>query len=206
MQRQCGTCTLCCKLLPMKRDDHRDIPALLAAMVEAGMERPGVEAIPDFDKEAGVRCQHQRMKGCAIYRTRPFGCRYWNCRWLVNTAGNTPRPDRARYVLDIMPDFITFIDHQSGQKGTLEVIQIWVDPAHREAWRDPALLAYLEEESKEGRAAIIRYSATDAFTLIPPALSDDGEWHEIASQSIRREHSFAERIVGIATAFNRGKS
>jgi len=42
LMRQCGGCTLCCKLLP----------------------------VPPLEKLAGQRCQHQRHgKGCAVYET-----------------------------------------------------------------------------------------------------------------------------------------
>ena len=79
MNRTCGTCTLCCRVLPIK----------------------------DLDKPANVRCQHQTaFKGCAIYRRRPMSCRLWSCRWLVDpTTSDLRRPDRAHYVIDMVPGF-----------------------------------------------------------------------------------------------------
>jgi len=53
--RECGECTLCCKLL-------------------------GVDSI---GKEAGVWCCHCGTRGgCAIYDTRPHECRNFICAWL----------------------------------------------------------------------------------------------------------------------------
>jgi hypothetical protein len=86
MNRQCGDCQLCCKLLP----------------------------IQELNKAAGDRCQHQRHGiGCNIYPNRPNCCQLWNCRWLAgdNTGA---RPDHAHYVVDIMPDYITAVPHDGG--------------------------------------------------------------------------------------------
>jgi ribosomal protein S18 acetylase RimI-like enzyme len=202
MRRDCGTCTLCCKLLPMQQGNEDRVDKVLAKMVEVGWERHGVEVVPDFDKPAGVRCKHQRMKGCAIYRKRPFGCRYWNCRWLVNDdTADLSRPDRAHYVIDIVPDYVTCIDNESGEHMTIEVVQIWVDPDYREAWRDPALLAFLDRRGKEGKIALLRFDARDGITLFPPSMSPDGEWHEVAGQAVDREHTMKEKLVGIASAY-----
>ena len=70
--RQCGTCTLCCKVL-------------------------GVAAL---GKSAGVWCRHCRpSRGCAIYETRPQECRTFGCLWLANP--NFPdelKPERSKLV------------------------------------------------------------------------------------------------------------
>src|SRR5690242_7260783 len=53
--RQCGGCTLCCKLI-------------------------GVTAL---GKPAGAWCVHcERSKGCAIYETLPEDCRTFNCGYI----------------------------------------------------------------------------------------------------------------------------
>lgn len=83
MNRTCGDCQLCCKLLPVRA----------------------------VGKGANERCRHQRFgKGCAIYHhpSFPVECRVWSCRWLVDPeAHGLSRPDRTHYVVDIMPDFLT---------------------------------------------------------------------------------------------------
>lgn len=77
MTRQCGTCSLCCRLLP-------------------------VTSIGKGDNE---RCAHQRRTGCAIYDQRPHDCRLWSCLWLAGAP--VGRPDRVGYVVDPMPDYVT---------------------------------------------------------------------------------------------------
>jgi len=54
-------------------------------------------------------------KGCAIYAKRPMSCALWNCRWLVNDdTAELSRPDRSPYVIDIMPDYVTVLDRETG--------------------------------------------------------------------------------------------
>ena len=207
-ERQCGSCTLCCKLLPMSKNAPREerLPETLALMVERGLatakEFEGM--LVEFDKPAGQRCPYQKHhKGCSIYPRRPFGCRYWNCRWLVNEdAADLSRPDRAGYVIDIMPDFITLAPHDGGPSTNIEVIQIWVDPSRPDAYRDPKLRAWLERRGKEGKAALIRFNESDALTLFPPSMSDDCKWHEVHGKSDGRTRGPEERWDGLASAAN----
>jgi hypothetical protein len=168
--RKCGGCTLCCKLLPVR----------------------------ELDKEAGERCRHQRAgKGCAVYRRpgMPASCHFWTCRWLTgDDTGELHRPDRSRYVIDVMPDFVTCVDDITGRRWTIEVVQIWCDPKAREAWRrDQALLDYIERRGKEGKAAIVRFNNREACTVFPPDMSDDRQWHYRYDGTIgERTHTFYE--------------
>jgi len=156
MNRVCGGCTLCCKLLP----------------------------VGSLGKLAGERCRHQAHgKGCRLHGTgaMPRECRLWNCRWVGGAEGteHLPRPDRAHYVLDIMPDYVT-LSTSDGEFDML-VIQVWIDPAFPDAHRDPQLRAYLAACGERDRcAAIIRYDSRRGIVVFPPALSADGQWHEIA--------------------------
>jgi hypothetical protein len=107
-------------------------------------------------------------------------------------AANLSRPDRSHVVLDMMPDVIHVTDEDKGYDFDMEVIQVWVDPAHKDAWRHPSLLDYFwhacERKKKEGRrlALLIRYSADEGFAVFPPATADgqwtihqtDGDWTE----------------------------
>ncbi len=185
INRQCGSCTLCCKLLPvddgMRASDGRVI-------VDAG-----------FHKLAGERCPHQRHgKGCAVYNTRtmPACCRLWNCRWLVNDdTAELARPDRSHYVIDIMPDFITINFHETGKQEHIPVVQVWVDPAYPDAHRDPALRAYLDRRGAlDGQAAIVRYNDRDGFVLFPPSMSADHQWHEEHGSKVEKTHTFEEKL------------
>lgn len=173
--RGCGECTLCCKLLPVR----------------------------SLQKPANTKCKHQSRKGCAVYRQpwMPPECALWSCRWLSEpeaTAGLS-RPDRSRYVVDTMPDFITLRENASGAVQKFEVVQVWCDPAHREAHRDPALRAYLAKIAEEdGVGAIVRYGAEgDSFVLFAPALAGDGQWHEVMNGEREPEHTPAQVAMAL---------
>ena len=172
--RQCGDCQLCCKLLP----------------------------VPPLEKKAGERCKHQKFgKGCAVYRKpgMPMECAMWNCRWLVNDdATDLSRPDRAHYVIDVMPDFITINQDETGLTQNIQVVQIWIDPKYPDAHRDPALRRWMSRRAEEGKAAIVRYNAKDAIVIFAPPFDVGGEWHEITSgmQSVKT-HTFTETVEAL---------
>jgi hypothetical protein len=170
-------------------------------MIEFGMlsRRDAVLMTLDFDKPAGERCPHQRHhKGCAIYERRPFGCRFWNCRWLVNDdTAELSRPDRSHYVIDVSPDYITRTTADGG-KDVIGVVQVWVDPKHPDAHKDKALRAYLERQAHHGHAALIRLSSTEAFTLFAPPMTG-GEWIEIHSSVREAEHTVEEKLAALGS-------
>ena len=153
LQRHCNECTLCCKLLP----------------------------VAEIHKQASVKCIHQRsLQGCAIYHKAsfPLSCRAWSCVWLLDSDTiHLARPDRSHYVIDPSPDYVTAkIDDEIFYMGAL---QIWVDPNHREAHRDPALRNYLLNQFERfNQLGLIRYNSVDAIVLIPPALSSKNIWLE----------------------------
>lgn len=173
--RQCGDCQLCCKLL----------------------------AVRSIGKRGGEKCKHQKFhKGCTIYNKpeMPQECVVWNCRWLVNDdMDDQSRPDRSHIVVDIMPDFITAVDNETGAQQQLPVIQVWVDPNYPDAHRDPAFRAYLDRVcGREGMLVLIRYNESDAFTIWPPSVAPDGQWHEMNGENEKRSHSAAEIIDTLA--------
>jgi hypothetical protein len=160
--------------------------------------------IKDFDKPAGKPCPHQsHARGCKVYARRPFGCRYWNCRWLTgDDTADLRRPDRAHYVVDIMPDFITIEPHDGSEPTNIQVVQIWVDPKHRDAWRDPALLEYLDRRGRDHVAALIRFNESEAITVFPPSMNTDGKWHEIDGGRATEERTHDELFDGLASTSN----
>jgi hypothetical protein len=160
MTRQCGGCTLCCKLVPVR----------------------------ELGKPAGQRCQHQRHgKGCSIYARRPISCRTWSCRWLVeDDTAELSRPDRSRYAIDIMPDFVTLQNNETGEETHVPVVQVWVDPFFPDAHEDATLRAYMMRRGAEGMATMIRYSSEDGFTIFPPNMASDGQWHDSRGFQNRR--------------------
>jgi hypothetical protein len=177
MTRRCGNCQLCCTLLPVR----------------------------ELGKPAVTRCQHQRWgKGCAIYAERPLPCKMWQCMWLADPEATRDmrRPDRAHYVVDIMPDFVerSLID---GRRVKDEVVQVWCDPRHPDAHNDPALRAYLEHR---GLPALVRYGSKRGRIIVPPQLSATRAWMEIDSTMSGPEHSAADihAVIGTAHDLRRG--
>lgn len=167
--RQCGDCQLCCKLLPVR----------------------------ELGKPASTRCKHQsHARGCKVYgvgRGMPVSCKVWTCAWLTDPdARDLPRPDRARYVVDVMPDYVTAQDGPCGPSIRVRAVQVWIDPDVPDIHRDPALRAYLQMRGeRDGAVAVIRTNSRDAFTLVPPALSGNDRWLEIES-GVESEHSVSE--------------
>lgn len=176
MKRHCGECSLCCKLLP----------------------------VPPLSKAAGESCRYQKFrKGCSVYRTAnmPLECGLWTCRWLVNDdAADLSRPDRSHYVIDVMPDFISLRDNATGELTNILVVQIWVDPHHREAHRDPALRRWLHRRAEQGIAALIRINSREAIALFAPPFNADDGWHEMGGILEHRSHSFGEVLQALAEA------
>lgn len=167
--RRCGDCQLCCKLLPVQ----------------------------ELRKGANQRCKFQRVgKGCTVYgqRTMPGSCSLWTCRWLAEaeTTGELSRPDRSHYVIDAIPDYVHCEPPDGGEPYQLPVLQIWVDPLFPDAHRDPALRRYLAKVGEQGLAALIRFNASDAFVLFPPAMTGSDFVEHSGSRSLGREHTASE--------------
>lgn len=169
--RRCGDCQLCCKLLPTK----------------------------ELDKPGNTRCQHQKVRlGCKIYARRPPACQLWSCRWLTrNDTEDMHRPDRVHYVLDPIPDYVTAQNNQTGAEQVVPVIQIWCDPAYRDAHRDPGLRRYLARRAAEGWCGLARYGQADAVLIVPPELAHNGQWIEHSTMNTVAEHNLLDTIASI---------
>jgi hypothetical protein len=72
MERTCGTCTLCCKVL----------------------------GVDEVSTPRSAWCQHcDKKSGCKIYDQRPSACREFICLWLVDTSvPDDLRPDKCKVV------------------------------------------------------------------------------------------------------------
>jgi hypothetical protein len=110
------------------------------------------------------------------------------------------RPDRSHYVIDLVPDFVTAVDNETGARINVEVVQIWCDPDYPQAWRDPALLAYIERRGAEGKGTLIRYGSSAGITVFPPTLSPDRVWHYWQSNIATKEHTGAEKHEAVTAA------
>lgn len=165
VQRTCGSCTLCCTLVPVK----------------------------ELNKEAGMKCASSRSTGCKIYPSRPRSCRVWSCRWLLGDA-DLPRPDRAGYVVDPVADYMMVKDGDNGGEKRFPTIQVWVDPRRPDSHRDPKLRAYLHAAALEGVAAILRYDGLRSIALFAPPLTGAG-WREVEAGVIEREPSELDKLA-----------
>ena len=166
MNRVCGDCQLCCKLLP----------------------------IDALSKPANKRCRYQKIRtGCTIYSTRPAECRVWSCQWLKNPETNAlKRPDRAHYVIDPIPDYVRFPQIDGSDDVVIPVLQIWIDPGFPDAHRDPSLRAFLAQVARrDGMAALIRFDERTAITLLAPFLHNGPDWIEITGER-EAMHSVAD--------------
>jgi len=78
MSRNCGDCTLCCKVM----------------------------AIEEIAKPAGQWCSHCKPgRGCLVYDDRPRECRAFNCLWLVDARfGPHWKPAKSKMVLTASDD------------------------------------------------------------------------------------------------------
>lgn len=174
MSRECGSCTLCCRLLPVK-----------------GIGKPAL-----------TRCKHQRHhKGCAVYHQPEKGfpreCGLWSCAWLKNVdAAELRRPDRSHYVIDLLPDYIT-AEQPDGPPVVVPVVQIWADPKYPDCHRDPELRAWLIR--RNGFAGIVRYGSDEAIIIFPPYMMANREWLERSSNLQKETHSFRQVLSALST-------
>jgi hypothetical protein len=98
--------------------------------------------------------------------------------------------------IDLVPDYIT-VSEPGGKPTNVEVVQIWIDPDYPEAHRDPALREYLMKLGERGCAALIRYNEMDAFTLFPPTMMQDRQWHEARNAMHEKAHSAADKAAAL---------
>lgn len=149
LNRSCGTCTMCCTLVPVK----------------------------ELLKPANTRCEHQFSRGCRIYAKRPLSCRMWNCAWLTDpTTLHLRRPNHSRYVIDTVPDFPLATNEVTGESWRIQFTQIWVDPKMPDEWRKDRQLKEWINASK--RPAIFRRGNLSAVSVVPPSVSREKEWIE----------------------------
>lgn len=173
--RVCGTCTLCCKLLP----------------------------VPALNKKALVRCAFQTSKGCRIHdkATFPDTCRTFACRWLADrTTQALSRPDRSHVVIDMNVDEFQMPDPETGEPYLVGAYQMWVDPAFPNAWRTPEIKAWIQMKRRtEQIPTLIRYGNDRVIAVFAPA-DDDDQWQEVERRPMSQEDWDARRAAIAASA------
>jgi len=132
-EKSCGACTMCCKLFEVN-----------------WVDRP---------KPAGKWCHHCAPgRGCAIWQSRPEGCRDYFCVWRID-------PELAP---EWRPDVAKFILTQMGPAFPLTVV---VDPAQPNAWRREPYYSRLMRTTVElletRRMALIVEGGRSRLVLLP---------------------------------------
>jgi len=179
MMRQCGECTACCTIVP----------------------------VAELGKPANTKCRYEFFKGCRVHGSAkmPTGCRFWSCRWLTgDDTADLRRPDRAHYVIDIMADFVTVRDHETGAAQHIPVVQVWLDPKHPDDWRtDEAFIEFINRRGAEGVAILMRLGNQDASCIFPATFpgNDTGSFVEKGSnlkpENQHTPQQIAEAIGGV---------
>jgi hypothetical protein len=159
-----------------------------------------------INKPANTRCPAQRHTGCAIYHKPDAGfpneCAIWSCRWLVNEAGETSRPDRLHIVIDVMPDFVIAVE-QDGTERKVEVVQCWIDPRYPDAHQDKAFRDFVETQAMEGKICLLRFGSHDAKTLFAPCQTPDGTFYLRDSQMTSSPTHSPREILEALTEISR---
>lgn len=160
--RKCGSCTLCCRLVPVK----------------------------EIGKKANTRCEHQRHTGCAIYQHRPSSCRLWSCAWLKNKdMGDQLRPDRSHIVVDPNVETIWSRDNDTGERQAIGAVEMWCDPRFPDAHKDEKIRAFMERRGMQNLVTMIRYDSQQGFVIFPPSITRNGTWLEKVGDIIPEEEA-----------------
>jgi hypothetical protein len=146
--RQCGQCTLCCKLIPVE----------------------------EINKPKGTWCRFSRShKGCTLYPKHPLSCKTWSCEWLKGVLHEDMYPYTTHCVVDPQMEVLTMQNNDTGQIFQMQALQIWVDPKFPNAWREGRMgemIKFMAE--KENTPTIIRTpNNDDDFTV---GVDDKGEF------------------------------
>lgn len=89
-----------------------------------------VMKVKELNKGANTPCTHCiEGSGCTIYNERPESCRIYECLWFRSQSFDKPlppgiRPDRCNVVI--------------GTVNNGNEVILYVEPAHQNAWREPA--------------------------------------------------------------------
>jgi uncharacterized protein len=112
--RECGSCSLCCRLLEISAERAPEIG----------------------DKPAGMMCRHCAAPGCSIYGSRPQLCADFKCVWLSDERlGPEWYPPIAGMILSYVEDSATLFVILDPSKPNMHRRQPYaLDLARMAAW------------------------------------------------------------------------
>jgi hypothetical protein len=122
--RECGTCTACCRFMPI--------------------------ADEKLTKPTNVLCPHcEEGRGCKVYDQRPVTCAEWTCGWKVmRQIPNDWRPNESGLVFrveDILDDEITVtVLDPEPRFGTAEFAELMI------SWHEAGIVLHLETVGPPG--------------------------------------------------------
>lgn len=168
MSRQCGECTLCCKLIPVE----------------------------EINKERGKWCKFAKShKGCMVYHKPafPLSCGVWTCLWQSGQIPEWAWPHKIHCVFDIAMETLSVTDNKTGKTEHLQAMQCWVDDKYPEAYRSKEARWIIEQAAQRGYPTIIRFVDPWKGLVIwaPPFFET---WTEVPSEV--RADSEHERKLG----------
>lgn len=120
----CGACNLCCTLL------H----------------------IPDMGKPPGMTCWHTTIHGgCKVHAEKAIdpqlqACHQFKCVWL---ASQDHEDESKRGTRAMRPDQIHVVLGPYDRNDPT-LVYVHVDPAYKDAWNQPSVRAYMDEQAKKG--------------------------------------------------------
>jgi len=124
--------------------------------------------VKSLAKLAGQRCSHQKHhKGCAVYKQ--LGRVSPECRlWNCRWLVADDTAELSR------PDRSHYV---------LDLM--------------PDFRAYLERRAEQNVIGLVRWDNEQAMAIFPPALSEDGRWHEQGSKFLTKGHTVEEKIAAL---------
>jgi hypothetical protein len=76
-----------------------------------------------------------------------------------------------------MPDALWIEDNETKERNSIQVVQIWVDPKHRYAFRNEPMRSYIERQGAQGIATLIRWDSSAGLVVFPASITGT-EWME----------------------------
>lgn len=138
MARDCGSCSVCCKLLRVPDIDKPSGMVCWWTTVHGGCTRQAEKPDPtrvEFDAETGIFSlpADQEGKDLAL-----LACAQFQCLWLASQA----RSESEVMPRHWRPDWSHVLLGPKDKDNDL-LLHVHVDPEHPSAWKEPEIYGYL---------------------------------------------------------------